>query len=74
MVNAVFYIVAGMYLETVASRSAQVADGVLLLSALGADVGRKHDYLRAEVRVRAGRQVEPSAGIADTQSVKLLGR
>jgi len=33
-----------------------------------------HDYLRAEVRVRAGRQVEPSAGIADTQSVKLLGK
>jgi len=32
-----------------------------------------HDYLRAEVRVRAGRQVEPSAGIAD-QSVKLLGK
>lgn len=32
-----------------------------------------HDYLRAEVRIRAGRKVEPSAGIADSQSVKTAG-
>lgn len=32
-----------------------------------------HDFLRAEVRIRAGRKVEPSAGIADTQSVKTAG-
>ena len=34
---------------------------------------RIHDLLRAEVRIKAGRKVEPSAGIADTQSVKTAG-
>ena len=29
-----------------------------------------HDTLRAEIRVQAGRNVEPSAAIADTQSIK----
>ena len=29
-----------------------------------------HDVLRAEVRVKAGRNVEPSAAIADTQSIR----
>jgi putative transposase len=28
-----------------------------------------HDYLRAEIRVRAGRNVQPSAGIVDCQSI-----
>lgn len=32
-----------------------------------------HYFLRAEVRIRAGRKVEPSAGVADTQSVKTAG-
>ncbi len=34
---------------------------------------RIHDFLRAEVRIRAGRKVEPSAGVVDTQSVKTAG-
>jgi putative transposase len=31
---------------------------------------RIHDTLRAEVRMEAGREEEPSAGIIDSQSVK----
>jgi putative transposase len=64
-----------MYLATAASRAAQVANSVLLLPALGSGWHweKIHDYLRAEVRIRAGRKVEPSAGIADSQSVKTAG-
>lgn len=76
MVNAVFYVVkAGCTWRLLPHDLPKWQTVYYYLRRWEADGTSEkiHDYLRASVRVRAGRKLEPSAGIADTQSVKTAG-